>query len=133
MFNAKRPPPHHHDMQGKTILAFRRIVLEERMRPGFLEGVAARNVEDQRRGCLIGAQMQVARDKRAVPGDVEVLDAVGSQGDHLVVAAADSRIQIALLVVVLEDDVLGTGVQDGGLEVEIERRLGMAGGGLGLG
>src|SRR5713101_520933 len=27
MFNAKRPPPHHHDMQEKTILAFRRIVL----------------------------------------------------------------------------------------------------------
>jgi citrate synthase len=27
MFNAKKPPPHHHDMQGKTILAFRRIVL----------------------------------------------------------------------------------------------------------
>src|SRR5215831_6654410 len=26
MFNAKRPSPHHHDMQGKTILAFRRIV-----------------------------------------------------------------------------------------------------------
>jgi hypothetical protein len=26
MFNAKRPPPHHHDMQEKTILAFRRIV-----------------------------------------------------------------------------------------------------------
>jgi len=27
MVNAKKPPPHHHDMQGKTILAFRRIVL----------------------------------------------------------------------------------------------------------
>jgi hypothetical protein len=26
MFNAKKPSPHHHDMQGKTILAFRRIV-----------------------------------------------------------------------------------------------------------
>jgi hypothetical protein len=30
MFNAKRPPPHHHDMQEKTILAFRRIVLQKR-------------------------------------------------------------------------------------------------------
>src|SRR5712691_159933 len=27
MLNAKKPSPHHHDMQGKTILAFRRIVL----------------------------------------------------------------------------------------------------------
>src|SRR5215510_15021139 len=27
MLNAKKPLPHHHDMQGKTILAFRRIVL----------------------------------------------------------------------------------------------------------
>src|SRR5216683_637189 len=26
MLNAKKPSPHHHDMQGKTILAFRRIV-----------------------------------------------------------------------------------------------------------
>src|ERR1043165_8204435 len=26
-FNAKKPSPYHHDMQGKTILAFRRIVL----------------------------------------------------------------------------------------------------------
>src|SRR5215475_6330569 len=26
MLNAKKPLPHHHDMQGKTILAFRRIV-----------------------------------------------------------------------------------------------------------
>jgi len=26
MFNAKKPPPHHHDMEGKTLLAFRRIV-----------------------------------------------------------------------------------------------------------
>src|SRR3989442_1670095 len=25
-FNAKKPSPYHHDMQGKTILAFRRIV-----------------------------------------------------------------------------------------------------------
>jgi len=29
MFNAKKPSPHHHDMQGKTILAFRRIVQKE--------------------------------------------------------------------------------------------------------
>src|SRR6266851_1087585 len=27
MLNATKPLPHHHDMQGKTILAFRRIVL----------------------------------------------------------------------------------------------------------
>jgi hypothetical protein len=27
MVNATRPPLHHHDMQEKTILAFRRIVL----------------------------------------------------------------------------------------------------------
>jgi len=27
MFNAKKPPPHHHDIEGKTLLAFRRIVL----------------------------------------------------------------------------------------------------------
>jgi hypothetical protein len=26
MFNAKKPPPHHHDTEGKTLLAFRRIV-----------------------------------------------------------------------------------------------------------
>src|SRR4029450_3677280 len=31
MFNAKKPSPHHHDMQGKTILAFRRIVLLKRL------------------------------------------------------------------------------------------------------
>src|SRR5215475_14063690 len=31
MLNAKKPLPHHHDMQGKTILAFRRIVLQERL------------------------------------------------------------------------------------------------------
>jgi len=30
MVNAKKPPPHHHDMQGKTILAFRRIVPRKR-------------------------------------------------------------------------------------------------------
>ncbi len=30
MVNAKKPPPHHHDMQGKTILAFRRIVQKKR-------------------------------------------------------------------------------------------------------
>jgi len=71
--------------------------------------------------------MQIARDERAVPGDVDVLNTVGRQGDHLVVAAAHAGIQIALLVVVLEDDVLGAGIQDGGLEVEIERRLGMTG------
>src|SRR5215475_4876561 len=29
MFNAKKPSPYHHDMQGKTILAFRRIVLKK--------------------------------------------------------------------------------------------------------
>src|SRR5713226_5113579 len=29
MLNAKKPSPHHHDMQGKTILAFRRIVHKE--------------------------------------------------------------------------------------------------------
>jgi gluconolactonase len=34
--------------------------VEERMRPGFLEGVTARDVEDQGCRCLIGAQMQVA-------------------------------------------------------------------------
>src|SRR5215831_20118679 len=27
-FNAKKPSPYHHDMQGKTILAFSRIVQE---------------------------------------------------------------------------------------------------------
>ena len=106
--------------------------VEERMRPGFLEGVAARDIEDQRCRCPIGTQMQVARDERAVPGDVDVLDAVGRQGDHLVVAAAHAGIQIALLVVVLEDDVLGPSVQDGGLEVEVQRCLGMAGGRLSL-
>src|SRR5712692_9306900 len=31
MLNAKKPSPHHHDMQGKTILAFRRIVLYKTM------------------------------------------------------------------------------------------------------
>jgi hypothetical protein len=29
MLNATKPLPHHHDMQGKTILAFRRIVLKK--------------------------------------------------------------------------------------------------------
>src|SRR5712691_6200552 len=28
MFNAKKPPRHHHDIEGKTLLAFRRIVLK---------------------------------------------------------------------------------------------------------
>jgi hypothetical protein len=32
MFNAKKPPQHHHDMEGKTLLAFRRIVLLYRMK-----------------------------------------------------------------------------------------------------
>ena len=59
--------------------------------------------------------MQVARDERAIPGDVDVLDAVGRQSDYLIVAAAHARIQIALLVVVLEDNVLGASVQDSGL------------------
>src|SRR5215475_1300376 len=31
MLNAKKPLPHHHDMQGKTILAFRRIVPGKRV------------------------------------------------------------------------------------------------------
>src|SRR4029453_7133136 len=76
--------------------------------------------------------MQVARDERAVPGDVDVLDPVGCQGNHLVIAAAHASVQIALLVVVLEDNVLGASSQDGGLEVEVERCLGMAGGRLSL-
>src|SRR5262249_15022925 len=100
--------------------------------PCFLEGVTGRDVEDQRCRGLIGTQMQVARYERAVPGDVDVLDTVGRQGNHLVIAAAHDGIQIALLVVVLEDDVLGAGVQDSGLEVEVERCLGMAGGRLRL-
>src|SRR5215510_2082252 len=33
MLNAKKPLPHHHDMQGKTILAFRRIVLLKKANP----------------------------------------------------------------------------------------------------
>src|SRR5262249_27347049 len=57
---------------------------------------------------------------------------VGCQSNHLVVAAADPGIQIALLVVGLEDDMLGAGVQDGGLEVEVQRRLWMAGSRLSL-
>ena len=61
-----------------------------------------------------------------------MLDAIGRQGDHLVVAAADAGIEIALLVVGLEDDVLRAGVQDGGLEVEVQRRLAMTGSRLGL-
>ena len=101
--------------------------VEERMRPGFLKSVAARDVEDQRRRGLVGAQVQVARDERAVPGDVDVLEAVRRQGNHLVVAAAHAGIQIALLVVVLEDDVLRPGIEDGGLEVEVQCRLGMTG------
>jgi hypothetical protein len=31
MFNAKKPPPHHHDTEGKTLLAFRRIVQKQRL------------------------------------------------------------------------------------------------------
>src|SRR5437667_1616180 len=106
--------------------------VEQRMRPGFLEGVTARNVEDERRGDPIGAETQVAGDQRPVPGNVDVLDSVGSEGDHLLVAAADARIEIARLGAVLEDDVLGAGVLDGGLEVEVECCLRVAGGRLGL-
>src|SRR6266545_7739561 len=75
--------------------------VEKRMRPGLLEGVTARDVEDQRRCDPTGAEMQVAGDQRPVPGNVDVLDAVGRQGDHLLVAAANARIQVALLVVAL--------------------------------
>src|SRR5262252_9879455 len=77
--------------------------------------------------------MQVARDERAIPGDIDVLDTVGRQGNHLIIAAAHAGIQIALLIVILEDDMLGAGMQDGSLEVEVERCLGMAGGRLSLG
>src|SRR5262252_9196695 len=77
--------------------------------------------------------MQVARDERAIPGDIDVLDTVGRQGNHLVIAAAHAGIQIALLIVILEDDVLGAGIQDSSLEVEVERCLGMASRRLSLG
>src|SRR5919109_1096310 len=101
--------------------------VEERMRPDFLEAVATGQVEDQRGGGPVGAEMQVARDQRAVPGDVDVLEAVRCQGDHLVIAAADAGIEIAFLVVGLENHVLGAAIQGGGLEVEVQRRLWMAG------
>jgi hypothetical protein len=81
--------------------------IEERMRPGLLERVAAGDVKDQRCGGPIGAEMQIARHQRAVPGDVEMLQMVGRQGDDLVVTAANARIEIAFLGVVLEDGVLG--------------------------
>src|SRR2546421_11842695 len=45
MFNAKRPPPHHHDIQEKTLLAFRRIVLIKRLPEEFAgPGAAARTL-----------------------------------------------------------------------------------------
>ena len=93
--------------------------VEERMRPGFLDGVTAGQVEDQRSFVPPWAEVQVARDQRPVPGNVEVLEAIGRQRDHLVVATAQARVEIALLLVVFEDDVLAARVQDGGLEVEI--------------
>jgi hypothetical protein len=43
MFNAKKPSPHHHDMQGKTILAFRRIVLKKSVR-AVAKSVPPKNV-----------------------------------------------------------------------------------------
>jgi hypothetical protein len=107
--------------------------VEERVRPRLLEGVTAGDVEDQRRCASTGAQVQVAGEQLAIPGNVDVLYAVRGQGDHLLVAAAHASIEIALLGVVLENDVLSVGVLDGSLEVEIERRLAVAGSGLRLG
>src|SRR5262252_5692212 len=54
-FNAKKPSPYHHDMQGKTILAFSRIVLldhlirqdEERRGERDPEGVGRLQAEHQ--------------------------------------------------------------------------------------
>src|ERR1043166_8453327 len=58
-FNAKKPSPYHHDMQGKTILAFRRIVQKE----GIMYRRAHTDVGDdaghQHRGDLALAQVEI--------------------------------------------------------------------------
>src|SRR5436309_2035707 len=56
MFDAKRPPPHHHDMQEKTILAFRRIVQKESPSAGVSEHCFTAHAEPRRGGLEPGAR-----------------------------------------------------------------------------
>jgi hypothetical protein len=102
------------------------------MRPGFLGLVAARDVEHERPRRIAGGEVQVARDDRAVPGHIDVLDAVRGELAHLAVAAHEAAVQEALLLVGLEHDVLGVVVLQRRLVVELECRLAVTRFGFGL-
>src|SRR5262249_6938288 len=65
-FNATKPSPYHHDMQGKTILAFRRIVL--------YKGCAAAGNIGHELGCIF--QVPVGAFDFGVPH-------IGGQSEHM--------------------------------------------------
>lgn len=102
--------------------------VEVRVRIYLLEDITAWDVEDYRsRAGYVGVDVEVAGHECAVPGDVDMLEAVGRQRDNLVIAAAQTRIQELLLLVQFEDRVLGSPVCAGRLEVEIKCGLAVAG------
>ena len=89
---------------------------------GTLAGcVTARHVEEQGRFLGAGAEVQVAGHDLAVEGDLEPFDRVRAQVDDLVIAAPHAAVEEALLVVELENVVLGFDQVAGGAPEELQR------------
>ena len=103
-------------------------VVDLRVRIDLLGHVATGDEDHGRRFRAALQHVEIALQLGALEGNLDALDGVGGELDHLFVVGEAAPVQVALLVVGLEHRMLGGGELRGGAVVELEGRHPVAGG-----
>src|SRR6476620_9788695 len=109
-------------VHGQEMHAAIECMVYLRVRIDLLRHVAAGNVDDRRRFRAALEHVEIALQLGALEGNLDALDRIGRELDHLRIVGEAASVQVTLLVIRFEHRVLRGGELSRGAIVELERR-----------